>query len=534
MKRSRSSRRSLVAAAVATMIGLGIWQLQRAEWKQRLLAAYAAAPRPCPNRPGRPCRPMRDALYFRRALGLLRRSRVALARRSPAGTAAAKPAGAHIAACRTGGAEGPGAAGRHAAGRSCQRRAARLARRARCSGMIAPDERSSHPAGRRPGRAAARAERAARRPTTSRTTTCSTPSNGSSSRPRPLVIYWLALRKRTAAAMTRRKVAAGARSAKRRASMMKLTTLANGLRVASRQMPGVETAAVGLYAETGSRHEPARLNGLAHLSSIWCSRARAAARRARSARRSRMSAATSTPRPTATATSFMASVMAEHVPLGVELIADMILRPHFDAERARAREGRRAAGTGRGARHAAATSSSTISSRPPSPTSRSAARCSATRRASPRSASTISTTGAPASIAPAACRWSPPARSIMTRWSISPSAVSATCRRRASRDAEPARFTGGDRVGRSAMATRPISRSASAGAGAARRRLSMPRGCSPTWSAAACRRGCSSSCARSAAWLIRSMPASSALSRRRPVLDLCRDRARASRPPPRS
>ena len=47
--------------------------------------------------------------------------------------------------------------------------------------------------------------------------------------------------------------------------MMKLTTLANGLRVASRPMPSVETAAVGLYAETGSRHEPARVNGLAHL-----------------------------------------------------------------------------------------------------------------------------------------------------------------------------------------------------------------------------------------------------------------------------
>src|SRR3546814_17614859 len=29
-------------------------------------------------------------------------------------------------------------------------------------------------------------------------------------------------------------------------------------------------------------------------------------------------------------TSFMATVMAEHVPLGVEIIADMILRPHFD------------------------------------------------------------------------------------------------------------------------------------------------------------------------------------------------------------
>lgn len=33
----------VVAAAVATMIALGIWQLQRAAWKERLLAEYAAA-----------------------------------------------------------------------------------------------------------------------------------------------------------------------------------------------------------------------------------------------------------------------------------------------------------------------------------------------------------------------------------------------------------------------------------------------------------------------------------------------------------
>lgn len=33
----------IVAAAVATMIGLGAWQLQRAAWKNRLLAEYAAA-----------------------------------------------------------------------------------------------------------------------------------------------------------------------------------------------------------------------------------------------------------------------------------------------------------------------------------------------------------------------------------------------------------------------------------------------------------------------------------------------------------
>lgn len=33
----------IVLAAVATMIGLGFWQLQRAEWKASLLARYAAA-----------------------------------------------------------------------------------------------------------------------------------------------------------------------------------------------------------------------------------------------------------------------------------------------------------------------------------------------------------------------------------------------------------------------------------------------------------------------------------------------------------
>lgn len=33
----------IVGAAVAAMIGLGVWQIQRAGWKERLLAQYAAA-----------------------------------------------------------------------------------------------------------------------------------------------------------------------------------------------------------------------------------------------------------------------------------------------------------------------------------------------------------------------------------------------------------------------------------------------------------------------------------------------------------
>ena len=43
MKRLPVLPTHIVAAAVAVMIALGIWQLQRAQWKDRLLVEYAAA-----------------------------------------------------------------------------------------------------------------------------------------------------------------------------------------------------------------------------------------------------------------------------------------------------------------------------------------------------------------------------------------------------------------------------------------------------------------------------------------------------------
>ena len=113
---------------------------------------------------------------------------------------------------------------------------------------------------------------------------------------------------------------------------MRLTTLSNGLRVASRDMPGLETAAVGLYAMAGSRHEPAPLNGIAHLYEHMVFKG-AGGRSARELSEAiedvggELNASTERD-----GTSFTASVMAEHVPLGVELIADMILRPHFAAD----------------------------------------------------------------------------------------------------------------------------------------------------------------------------------------------------------
>jgi len=121
--------------------------------------------------------------------------------------------------------------------------------------------------------------------------------------------------------------------------MMQLTTLPNGLRVASRSMPGFETVAVGLYADTGSRYEPAHLNGIAHLYEHMVFKG-AGGRSAREISEAiedvggDLNAATDRE-----GTSFSATLLAEHLPLGIELLSDMILAPHFDpAELVREKE----------------------------------------------------------------------------------------------------------------------------------------------------------------------------------------------------
>jgi len=95
----------VVAAAVAAMIGLGIWQIQRARWKEGLLAQYASADRQPPI--VWPTVPLRhDQLpLFRHATGVCLR---VVGQRAVAGeNRAGEPGYAHIVDCVTG-AEGPG------------------------------------------------------------------------------------------------------------------------------------------------------------------------------------------------------------------------------------------------------------------------------------------------------------------------------------------------------------------------------------------------------------------------------------------
>lgn len=96
----------VVAIAVATMIGLGIWQLRRAEWKQQLVAQYEAAQKLPPTE--FPATPMKGQLpLFRWATGFCLKP---VGQRAIAGENRQGEAGyAHIVQCSTG-AEGPGMA----------------------------------------------------------------------------------------------------------------------------------------------------------------------------------------------------------------------------------------------------------------------------------------------------------------------------------------------------------------------------------------------------------------------------------------
>jgi cytochrome oxidase assembly protein ShyY1 len=95
----------VVALAVAMLVGLGVWQLDRAKWKERLLAGYARAEKlPPVTWPTVPTRKV-ETLLFRHATGVCLRP---VGKRAQAGeNLAGEPGYVQILDCQTG-AEGPG------------------------------------------------------------------------------------------------------------------------------------------------------------------------------------------------------------------------------------------------------------------------------------------------------------------------------------------------------------------------------------------------------------------------------------------
>lgn len=115
-------------------------------------------------------------------------------------------------------------------------------------------------------------------------------------------------------------------------SGVRVTNLANGMRVATDPMDWVETASVGVWIEAGSRHETATASGVSHFLEHMVFKGT----RHRSARAiaeeietvgGHLNAHTSREY-----TAFYAKVLKEDVPLAIDIIADILQDATLDAE----------------------------------------------------------------------------------------------------------------------------------------------------------------------------------------------------------
>lgn len=108
--------------------------------------------------------------------------------------------------------------------------------------------------------------------------------------------------------------------------------LANGLTVACEAMPGVETLAVGLYADVGARSEPAARNGVAHMVEHMVFKG-AGTRGAKAIAEAIEDVGGSLNAWTARDhTVFHARLLPDDLALGVNLIADLVRDPWLDAD----------------------------------------------------------------------------------------------------------------------------------------------------------------------------------------------------------
>ena len=300
------------------MIGLGVWQLKRAQVEGAAARADTRRPRSCRRSLARPCRCSDDQLpLFRHATGVCLRPSASA--RSPARIAAGETG--YVADHRL----------RDRRRRAGDERRGRLVEEPECEGRTGPADwsaGSSCPTGVPGMRLVAASAPPGLEPSRRRRRI------GSRSPGRPsrlcvqwfsfaaiaLVIYGLALRKRlrrSSPSHERRAARPGQRPDAWRVD----------------PMPSARRSRSGSTRSVGSRSEPAHLNGLAQSSSIWCSRARAAAtareisRSDRGCRRGAQCVDRARP-------DRVLRPRAGHATcrLVVELLADLVRAPHFDEE----------------------------------------------------------------------------------------------------------------------------------------------------------------------------------------------------------
>ena len=113
---------------------------------------------------------------------------------------------------------------------------------------------------------------------------------------------------------------------------VKLHTLANGFRIVTEHMPSLESASIGVWVQAGGRHERAEQNGIAHFLEHMAFKG--------TERRSPLQIAEAledvggylNAYTSREMTAYYARVLAGDVPLALDVIADILLNPVFDAD----------------------------------------------------------------------------------------------------------------------------------------------------------------------------------------------------------
>ena len=117
-----------------------------------------------------------------------------------------------------------------------------------------------------------------------------------------------------------------------------VTTLANGLRVVTDRMDSVETVSIGVWVDVGTRHEPAAINGVAHLLEHMAFKGTERRTRARHRRRDRSGRRPCQRLYLARAHRLLRQgAEGAMSPLAVDILADILQHSVFDEARARAR-----------------------------------------------------------------------------------------------------------------------------------------------------------------------------------------------------
>ena len=110
-----------------------------------------------------------------------------------------------------------------------------------------------------------------------------------------------------------------------------LTTLPNGFRIATEHMPGLQSAAIGVWVLAGARHEDASQNGIAHFLEHMAFKGTTSRSALQIAEAIEDVGGYINAYTSREVTAYYARVLQDDVPLALDVVADILRNPVFDA-----------------------------------------------------------------------------------------------------------------------------------------------------------------------------------------------------------